>query len=147
MRSWVLGVLHAHIPHYHFLVPLSTPSCSKMAARNTAIFSKSINDAFQLGINQGTIGDIHFGVDSNFLAHLRLTDPRHDKEHIKDTKGGLFRDVSDWIFHHPDFQQWRNDDQSQLLWVKGDPGKGKTMLLITIIDGLEQELEQLKESY
>lgn len=31
--------------------------------------------------------------------------------------------------------------------VKGDPGKGKTMLLITIIDKLERELEQLKEPY
>jgi hypothetical protein len=36
-----------------------------------------------------------------------------------------------WILKNSDFQQWRNDQQSRLLWIKGDPGKGKTMLLCT----------------
>jgi hypothetical protein len=35
-----------------------------------------------------------------------------------------------------DFQQWRNDQQSRLPWIKGDPGKGKTMLLCGIINEL-----------
>jgi hypothetical protein len=47
---------------------------------------------------------------------------------------------------HPDFQRWRNDDQSRLLWVEGDPGKGKTMLLIGIVDELEPQLAQLKQA-
>lgn len=32
------------------------------------------------------------------------------------------------------FQRWRSDGGSRLLWIKGDPGKGKTMLLCGIID-------------
>ncbi|GFP54353.1 vegetative incompatibility protein HET-E-1 [Trichoderma asperellum] len=50
------------------------------------------------------------------LTDLRLTEPRDDKTRIQQTKGGLLR----------------------LLWIKGDPGKGKTMLICGIIDELDK---------
>ncbi|KAF2190333.1 NACHT-domain-containing protein [Zopfia rhizophila CBS 207.26] len=69
---------------------------------------------------------------------LRPTDPRDDKTRIEDTKGGLLKDSYRWILNNADFRQWRDDEQSQLLWIKGDPGKGKTMLLCGIIDELQK---------
>jgi hypothetical protein len=74
--------------------------------------------------------------DQECVQHLRLTDPRDDKKRIEETKGGLLGESSNWILEHSDFQQWRNDQQSPLLWIKGDPGKGKTMLLCSIINEL-----------
>ncbi|PVH69315.1 HET-D [Cadophora sp. DSE1049] len=68
------------------------------------------------------------------IQDLRITDPREDKKRIEDMKGGLLRDSYQWILEHPDFQQWRDDIQSRLLWIKGDPGKGKTMLISGILD-------------
>jgi hypothetical protein len=75
--------------------------------------------------------------DNKCLADLRLTDPRDDKERIEETKGGLLKDSYRWVLENPDFRQWRDEPQSQLLWVKADPGKGKTMLLCGIIDELQ----------
>jgi len=63
------------------------------------------------------------------IQDVRLTDPRDDKKHIVDTKGGLLEGSYRWVLDHPSFKQWRSDPRSRLLWVKGDPGKGKTMLL------------------
>ncbi|RYP55521.1 hypothetical protein DL770_010904 [Monosporascus sp. CRB-9-2] len=77
--------------------------------------------------------------DKRCLEHLRTTDPRDDKKRIEDTKGGLVRSSSDWILGHEDFRRWRDHDEARLLWIKGDPGKGKTMLLIAIIDELERQ--------
>ncbi|KAH7112761.1 hypothetical protein B0J13DRAFT_488823, partial [Dactylonectria estremocensis] len=74
--------------------------------------------------------------DKQCLKDLRETDPRDDKTRIQETKGGLLRDSYRWILNHGDFQQWRHNSQGQLLWIKGDPGKGKTMLLCGIIDEL-----------
>lgn len=76
------------------------------------------------------------------LRHLLLSDPRHDKERIKDTKGGLFEGASSWIFHNEQYLRWRQHDDTKLLWVKGDPGKGKTMLMISMEEKLEEEIEQ-----
>ncbi|KAI1776814.1 NACHT domain-containing protein [Hypoxylon cercidicola] len=76
--------------------------------------------------------------DDECLRALRVTDPRIDKTRITVTKGGLHRDSSNWILQHEDFQRWRNDDEAKVLWIKGDPGKGKTMLLIAIVDELEK---------
>ncbi|GFP54349.1 vegetative incompatibility protein HET-E-1 [Trichoderma asperellum] len=74
--------------------------------------------------------------DTKCLTHLRTTDPRDDKTRIEDTKGGLFKDSYRWILEHSDFRQWRDNEHSRLLWIKGDPGKGKTMLLCGIVNEL-----------
>ncbi|KAH7112391.1 NACHT domain-containing protein [Dactylonectria macrodidyma] len=77
--------------------------------------------------------------DKQCLKDLHLTNPRDDKQRIQDIKGGLLKDSYRWVLDHADFRQWRDDPQSRLLWIKGDPGKGKTMLLCGIIDELEKE--------
>jgi hypothetical protein len=74
------------------------------------------------------------------VQDVRSTDPRDDKKRIEDTKGGLLADSYRWILDNPTFQQWQQDQSSQLLWVKGNPGKGKTMLLCGIIDELHKAL-------
>ncbi|KAF2741765.1 HET-domain-containing protein, partial [Sporormia fimetaria CBS 119925] len=74
------------------------------------------------------------------LRDLRPTDPRNDKKRIQDTKGGMLEGSYRWVLDNSSFKQWHNDPQSQLLWVKGDPGKGKTMLLCGIIDELQKTL-------
>jgi hypothetical protein len=81
--------------------------------------------------------------DHQCLKDLRLTDPRDDKTRIEKTKGGLLDDSYQWILNHPDFRQWRDDEHGRLLWIKGDPGKGKTMLLIGIIKELSRQLQEL----
>ncbi|KAF2455365.1 WD40-repeat-containing domain protein [Lineolata rhizophorae] len=76
------------------------------------------------------------------LQDLRLTDPRDDKKRIEDTKGGLLEDSYRWVLENSDFQRWSSaqQSQSQLLWIKGDPGKGKTMLLCGIINELNKSM-------
>ena len=60
------------------------------------------------------------------------------KKRIEQDKGGLLQDSYQWILDNQEFHKWRYDPQSRMLWVKGDPGKGKTMLLCGIIDELEK---------
>ncbi|KAK4248937.1 hypothetical protein C7999DRAFT_30627 [Corynascus novoguineensis] len=72
------------------------------------------------------------------LKNLRLTNPRDDKARIERTNGGLLQDSYRWVFDNSDFQQWRDHPESRLLWIKGDPGKGKTILLCGIINELER---------
>ncbi|KKF92139.1 Vegetative incompatibility protein HET-E-1 [Ceratocystis platani] len=73
------------------------------------------------------------------LKDLYVTDPRTDKKNIQVKKGGLLRDSYKWILEHQDFQKFKNEADSRILWIKGDPGKGKTMLLCGIIDELESD--------
>ncbi|KAI9778784.1 MAG: hypothetical protein M1839_007874 [Geoglossum umbratile] len=74
------------------------------------------------------------------IRHLRLIDPRDDKKRIEETKGGLLEDSYHWILENSDFQRWHDDSQSRLLWIKGDPGKGKTMLLCGIVNELKKSM-------
>jgi len=72
------------------------------------------------------------------IRDLHSTDPRIDKRRIEDSKGGLLEDAYRWIFDSREFKTWSNIQQSQLLWIRGEPGKGKTMLLCGIINELSK---------
>ncbi|KAF5548192.1 vegetatible incompatibility het-e-1 [Fusarium napiforme] len=76
---------------------------------------------------------------NKLLRDLRETDPRDDKSRIEETKGGLLEGAYRWILQNDKFQEWYDASQSQLLWIKGDPGKGKTMLLCGLINELQKE--------
>src|SRR5467141_2422869 len=84
--------------------------------------------------------------DRHCLADLLLTDPRNEKIRIERTKGGLLNDSFRWILDNSEFQRWREGKQSQLLWIKGDAGKGKTMLVIGITDELQKQVARSGKS-
>jgi len=74
------------------------------------------------------------------LTHFLSTNPRLDKQRIEEAKGGLLADAYRWVLANPDFRRWHDQPESRLLWIKGDPGKGKTMLLCGIINELEEAI-------
>lgn len=77
--------------------------------------------------------------DKKCLNDLFQTDPRDDKDRIQQTKGGLLRDCYDRILDRPDYKHFWTDNEMRLFWIKGDPGKGKTMLMCGIIDELKEK--------
>ena len=108
-------------------------------ATNSATVMANSDARVQVGNNYSTT--IHHHTDSDrdsCLANLCLADPREEKARIEQTKGGLFQDAYKWILNNDEFHQWRHDKRSWVLWIKGDAGKGKTMLLCSIINELPQ---------
>ncbi|KAL6900437.1 hypothetical protein GGI43DRAFT_383913 [Trichoderma evansii] len=99
-------------------------------------------------IHQGNVSIVHLNlphppararivsVPPPCLRHLNATDPSLDKQRIEETKGGLLEDSYRWVLDNGGFLKWRDSLRGQMLWVKGDPGKGKTMLLCGIINEL-----------
>ncbi|KAJ3942718.1 uncharacterized protein N0V96_006939 [Colletotrichum fioriniae] len=76
----------------------------------------------------------------NCLIDFRQkVDPHHEKDRIQIEKGGLLRDAYSWVLDHESYQRWHKETRHKILWIKGDPGKGKTMLLCGIIDELETD--------
>jgi hypothetical protein len=74
------------------------------------------------------------------LSYIHSTDPRNDKKRIEVTEGGLLADSYRWVLENTTFRQWQQSPHDRLLWVKGDPGKGKTMLLCGIINELQSSM-------
>ena len=84
--------------------------------------------------------------DHHCLADLLLTDLYNEKIRIEWTKGGLLNNSFRWILNNSKSQRWREDKQIQLLWIKRDAGKGKTMLMIGIINELRQQVARSGKS-
>ena len=74
------------------------------------------------------------------MHYLRQTDARADKDRILHQKDGLLKEASNWVLETKGFCDWYEDADTQLLWIKGDPGKGKTMMAIALIDELSHRL-------
>lgn len=71
------------------------------------------------------------------LAALFLTDPRDDREQLVNTKGSRVKGTCEWIKSNGLYDSWLHF-YSQLLWLSGGPGKGKTMLSVFLAKELEQ---------
>ncbi|KAJ6028364.1 WD40 repeat-like protein [Penicillium herquei] len=78
--------------------------------------------------------------DKICLKDLYLTDPSADMQRIQESRDFLLTQACEWVFKDPNFVSWRNEE-ARLLWIKGAPGKGKTMLLISIIEELSRSPE------
>ncbi|KAH9233141.1 hypothetical protein K456DRAFT_1725235 [Colletotrichum gloeosporioides 23] len=77
--------------------------------------------------------------DSRFLRDLFKTDPKHDKQTIESLKGDLTPELCHWIVDHRSFRDWLTGPQRRLLWITGEPGKGKTMLMCHTINCLRDQ--------
>ena len=76
--------------------------------------------------------------DRECIQNLQLFDPRDEKKRLEETNGGLLEESYCWILENSDFQRWRDDPQSRLLWIEAGPSKGKTMLFCGIINELKK---------
>jgi hypothetical protein len=71
-----------------------------------------------------------------YLCGIYPTDLYDEMDRIERMKGDLLPGSYTWIFGNPDFQLWCDYPNGQLLWISGDTGKGKTMLLCGITNEL-----------
>jgi len=75
-----------------------------------------------------------------------LSDPRDDRARIENSKDKLIPDSQKWILHHPAFQTWWETSDTRLLWINGDAGKGKTMIMMGLIDEVGNRLAEKSTS-
>jgi hypothetical protein len=109
--------------------------------QSSTTYSGNRLDGNAIGFLGDINGDVHLpgGPDPiRCLRDLRVTDPREDRTRIEHEKDSLLKDCYAWILDDPSFQRWKTRVDSRLLWIKGDPGKGKTMMTIGLIAELSQ---------
>lgn len=75
------------------------------------------------------------------LQAIFVTDPLDDMQMIESKKDRLVDHTGWWILQSPSFRTWLDSDTSALLWLHGDPGKGKTMLAISLVRDIAKRIE------
>ena len=78
-------------------------------------------------------------LDQACLHAIFLTDPTNDIQKIETKKGRLLENTGSWIFDDISYIKWLKDHRSRTLWLHGDPGKGKTMIAISMIRELSKQ--------
>ncbi|RMJ16016.1 hypothetical protein CDV36_004297 [Fusarium kuroshium] len=108
------------------------------SSNSNYVGSISAAGSARIQIGNNTTNNYYQDDDKKYLAALCSTDPRHDKSRIEQTNGGLLKESYQWILHNTEFQRWCDPKEDcPLLWIRGDPGKGKTMLLSGTINELQ----------
>lgn len=80
------------------------------------------------------VKEINDPQDRDCLAALFVTDPTVDQAETEMQKGPLIESACSWILKDPMYLTWLNRRTSrQILWIHGDPGKGKTMIALALI--------------
>ncbi|KAN0071270.1 WD40-repeat-containing domain protein [Elaphomyces granulatus] len=107
--------------------------------RQELVLLRDINQALQDRVSQEKEKESKI-----CLQELYVIDPKAEMKAIEERKDPLFRDSYRWILNsdqYKNFTSWTDNNPHRLLWTKGDAGKGKTMLLIGIIQELSLQLE------
>jgi hypothetical protein len=76
--------------------------------------------------------------DRKWLQALFLTDPKVDRDKLVQAKGKRTEHTCEWVLRNESFRAWR-EGSLRSLWIRGGPGKGKTMISIFLTQQLENE--------
>jgi hypothetical protein len=76
-----------------------------------------------------------------YLQALLVTDPRVEKTKILLSKDDLLDGSCTWVLGDPAFVDWRNKDDIPILWIHGNPGKGKTMMAMALVKEILRRLQ------
>src|SRR4051794_27706260 len=76
---------------------------------------------------------------------LYLTDPTVGRENLRSAKGKRVEGTCEWIKINRIYMSWISGD-TNLLWISGGPGKGKTMLSIFLTEELEKISQRSKNT-
>ncbi|KAL4879276.1 hypothetical protein BJY04DRAFT_220396 [Aspergillus karnatakaensis] len=76
--------------------------------------------------------------DEECLQNLFLVDPEEDKNALRRRKGERAAGTCEWILNTKDIREWLNysDPQPNILWLYGNPGTGKSTIVIALADWL-----------
>ena len=75
------------------------------------------------------------------LKVLFMIEPVSEKAWVQNITHKLLEDTCSWILGNSSYKRWLNEPQSFTLWIHGDPGKGKTMILVSLIEELSNRGE------
>ena len=66
----------------------------------------------------------------------QLPKPVDYKCTVESKKGKVLPDTCGWLYSHATYSEFTSSDGNDLLWINGNPGKGKSMLTLSLIDKL-----------
>jgi hypothetical protein len=72
-----------------------------------------------------------------------VTDPCVERIRILHNKDDLLDGLCTWVLGDPAFIDWWSKDDIRILWIHGDPGKGKTMMAMTLAEEILRRLQPL----
>ncbi|KAJ5160560.1 uncharacterized protein N7482_007564 [Penicillium canariense] len=75
-----------------------------------------------------------------FLRSLEEHNPLYERNRIQEQSGGVLKASCEWILSDHGYKTWETRKHNSLLWIHGEPGKGKTILSLGIIERLSKEL-------
>ncbi|KAG0634628.1 hypothetical protein HOY80DRAFT_1097671 [Tuber brumale] len=112
-----------------------------MAARSNALGGQPVNllipgnHSGNTG-NSNAMGNNNTIITNNYTTLQELvldnrwgvSPPETNLDYLRDPYNQPEDGTGEWIFEDAEYKKWQNNDQSELLWLCGGPGTGKTML-------------------
>ena len=79
---------------------------------------------------------------SRLLPALCSANPLEDRLKFQKQIPEDFPETYPWVSADGMYTKWLNEDKDAILWIYGEDGKGKTALMISIIDALTNKVQR-----
>ncbi|KAL3456145.1 ankyrin repeat-containing domain protein [Aspergillus heterothallicus] len=118
---------------------ISSPATCKAPITETSSLAGFLNYAEEIGFEMTNIKDAIRDIEDRDILQ-RLSDVDSGSDHAR-ARSSRTATTGDWIMQEDAYKGWL-DGGSQVLWLHGIPGCGKTILSSTVIDHLQQMNDQ-----
>ncbi|CAI7665252.1 unnamed protein product [Penicillium glandicola] len=102
-------------------------------------------DTRQINFHAGTLVSLEVSrQDRDFIERFWVKDMTNEIQNIQQERGKLQEACYKWIIHTQEYKSlvdWHQDQKARLVWIRGDAGKGKTMLLIGLVNELNTHVD------
>jgi hypothetical protein len=78
---------------------------------------------------------------------LQPTHYDHEKSEFSRHLASYLQDTGQWLISTSTYKQWHPGDENGLLWIKGIPGSGKSVMAASIIQQLRSEEKRVPVLY
>ncbi|KAI2970957.1 hypothetical protein CBS147323_3181 [Aspergillus niger] len=93
------------------------------------------------------VSDLHRALKDNERGQiLRWISPVPAQEHYREASASLMPGSGEWLFRHPESQAWRDSSSSEVLWLHGIPGCGKSKIAAAVIRHLRLQASKVQHS-
>lgn len=62
------------------------------------------------------------------------------QKHFKTTREKALTGTGQWLFQDPEFSAWQNSSRSQMLWLHGSAGSGKSTLMYVTVEQCARDI-------
>jgi ankyrin repeat protein len=132
MEKFFASALHLSFPIFELVIEALTSTSQGMLREQLQASLDTNQQLLDTTKTQFRQDEARYQSDQHRRCHQAFKTSPYEK--YKNINPDREKDTCQWVLTHPQYLQWKNNPNDDLLWISADPGCGKSVLAKSLVD-------------